>query len=251
MRRHARSIVKLAVLGLFLCAAVSLFGHFAWLSPVSAKAALGDMVTVRMFSGHAFPAGGEPVTGIDLKMTVFPPAGKGLALAPADRGRGLEAAFKAESAGVYRVACEYDRGVISRTPEGWKPGGKSRHPNATDVIKSYNAFLCAVGVSSPVPASGAPLGLKYELVWTRQSRRLTVMALAEGKPVAASEISIVIGEGDAKAAGKTDASGPSGIEGPEGVRGPILLIGSLSRPMPAGSEYNAERTGATYFLNWE
>lgn len=245
------SVAKRAAVALSLCGAAAVFAHFAWLSPAPAKAAVGETVIVRMSSGHSFPTGGEPVKDIDLKLTAFTPSGKSVILAPADNGQGLEAAFKVESEGVYVVAGEYDRGVVSRTPEGLKPGGKSKNPNATSTMKSYSSFICTVRASAPVPLSSVPLGLRFELSWKREGRSLSVSATAEGKPVEAAEISAVVGSGDAKAIGKTDAAGGIAIEIPESFRGPILLIGSVSKPMPSGSDYDTDRTGCTVFLDWE
>lgn len=240
-----------AVLGLFLSAAVSLLAHDTWLSPTPSTAKLGETVTVQLASGHSFPAAGEPVKGVELKMTVFDPHGQSILLVPADKGRGPEAAFEVLAEGFYRVACEYDRGVISRTPAGWKPGGRSVHTNATSVLKAYNSFLCAIRTSGAPLDSPGPLGLLFEVSWMREGRRLIVLATSGGNPVGGAEISAVIGSGDARSAGKTDAAGRLAIEIPEAFKGPIFLAGSVSRPMPAGSEYDAERTSSSYYLTWE
>lgn len=249
--KPASRLVAPAAAGLLLSGAVSLFAHFAWLAPAPQTAKVGETVVVLLVSGHSFPASGEPVKGIDVKMIVVDPAGKSAVLIPADKGRGLEAAFKVESEGLYRVASEYDRGVISRTPEGWKPGGKSKHPNATSALKSYNSFLCAVKTPGAALTSSAPLGLGFEISWAREDGRLIALATAESRPVEGAEISAVIGSGDAKPLGKTDAAGRISIEIPEKFKGPVLLTGSISRPMPAGCDYDAERTSSTHFLTWE
>lgn len=248
---RASRLIKRAAVGALLCGAASLFAHFAWLSPAPAKARIGDLVTVRLLSGHAFPDSGEPVKDVELKTIVIAPSGKPVILVPADRGRGPEGTFKAEAEGIYRVVSEYDRGIISRTPDGWKPGGRSKNPNATSVIKSYNAFICAVRTSDRAPISVAPLGLRFEVSWTRDGRNLSVLATGGGEPIKAAEISAVIGSGDARSIGSTDAAGRIVLEIPQGFRGPILLIGSVSKPMPPGSDYETERLGATHFLTWE
>jgi uncharacterized GH25 family protein len=243
--------LKRIVLGLFLNGAVLLFAHYTWLSPVPSTAKVGETVTVLLANGHAFPTSEEPVKGVELKIAVFDPFGKSTALTAADKGRGPEAAFKVETEGVYRVASEYDRGVISRTPEGWKPGGKSKYPNATSVLKAYNSFLCTVGTVAASTGSSGPLGLIFEVSWTREGRKLIVLATARNKPVEGAEISAVIGSGEAKPMGATDVAGRIAFEIPEAFKGPILLIGSISKPMPAGSDYDAERTSSSCFLTWE
>jgi hypothetical protein len=249
--KPASRLVTSAAAGLLLSGAVSLFAHFAWLAPAPQTAKVGETVAVLLASGHAFPANSEPVKGIDVKMIVVDPAGKSAVLIPADKGRGLEAAFKVETEGLYRVVSEYDRGVISRTPEGWKPGGKSKHPNATSTLKSYNSFLCAVKTPGAALKSSAPLGLGFEISWTREDGKLIVLATAKSRPVEAAEISAVIGSGELKPMGKTDASGRLEFAIPGGFQGPILLMGSVSKAMPAGSDYDAERTSSTHFLTWE
>jgi uncharacterized GH25 family protein len=250
-RRPVPAAVKRAALGFILCGAVSLFAHYTWLSPAPAEAGVGDTVTVLLASGHAFPVAEAPVQGVALTMTVFDPSGKPVALAPQDKGRGPEAAFKAEVAGLYVVAGELDRGVISRTPDGWKPGGKSEHPNAVSAMKSYNSFLCAVRTSGPAPTSAAPRGLAFEISWKREGRRLSALATAANTPVEGAEISVIIGSGDSKPTGKSDAQGKVGIDIPEGFKGPILVIASLSNPAPAGSDYDLERKSSSHFLTWE
>jgi len=243
--------VKRAVLASLLCGAVSLFAHYTWLSPAPPTAKAGDTVTVLLAGGHSFPEAEAPVQGVALTMTVFDPSGKPVALTPEDKGRGPEASFKAEAEGLYLVAGEFDRGVISRTPDGWKPGGKSEHPNAVSSMKSYSSFLCAVRTSGTAPTSAAPRGLAFEVTWKREGRRLTALVTAGNKPVEGAEISVIIGSGDSKPMGKSDAQGKAGIDIPEGFKGSILLIGSLSKPAPAGSDYDLERKSSSHFLTWE
>lgn len=243
--------VKRAALASLLCGAVSLFAHYTWLSPAPATAKAGETVTVLLASGHSFPEAEAPVQGVALTMTLFGPSGKPAALTVADKGRGPEAAFKVEAEGVYLVAGELDRGIISRTPDGWKPGGKSEHPNAVSAMKSYSSFLCAVRTAGTPLTSAGPQGLAFEATWKREGRRLTVLMTAGAKPVEGAEVSVIIGSGDSKPMGKSDAQGKVGIDIPEGFKGSVLLIGSLSKPAPAGSDYDLERMSSSHYLTWE
>ncbi len=250
MRFVARA-VRAGVLGLVLGGAAAALAHYTWLSPLPSAPKVGETVTVRLASGHAFPAGEGPVSGLDLKMTVFDPSGRAVVVPLADGGRGLEAAFEPGIEGVYRAACEYDRGLISRTPEGWKPGGRTRYPEATGILKSYSSFLFAIGTSGASLRSSAPLGLAFELSWTREEHGFLVRATTKGRPVEGAEIAVIIGSGEARPAGKTDASGGIAIEIPEAFRGELLLTGSISRPAPTGSDYDEERMSASFYLPWK
>jgi len=240
-----------AVAGLCLLGAVSLFAHYTWLSPVPSTFKPGETVTVLLASGHAFPAAEQPLKGVDVKAKVADPAGRTTVLEVADKGRGPEATFKTGPEGLYRVAGEYDRGVISRTPEGWKPGGRASHPDASSVIKSYNSFLCAVRTPGTALDSAAPLGLAFEVSWSRTGRGIAVLVTAGGKPVEGADVSIILGSGEAKPAGKTGSAGRVDIEIAEPFKGPVLLTGSVSKPAPAGSDYDAERLSSSYFLTWD
>lgn len=245
----SRTAVRFAAgLGL-LGGAALLSAHTAWLAPAPAKVKAGGPVTIIVSSGHSFPVPEEPVKGLDLKMTVIGPDGRTSIVIPADKGRGLEASFPTSAEGLYRATVEYDRGVISRTPDGWKPGGRSKYPAAKTVVKSYNSFICAVRTEKAGPAAPAPVGLAFELSWKTEGGRLVVLATAHGKPVAAAEISAVFGSGDIKPAGKTDTSGRLVVGIPAGFHGPVLLAGSVSKDMPAGSDYDAERSASSYYFS--
>jgi uncharacterized GH25 family protein len=243
--------IERIVLGVVVFGAVSLFAHYTWLLPTSSIAKIGGIATVRIANGHSFPSEGEPVKDIDLKMIILDPAGKSVALKMVDKGKGLEASFKTEIEGVYRVASEYDRGIISRTPEGWKPGGKSKNPNATSVLKSYNSFISAVRTSSAPFFSASPMGLAFEISWARNGHKLVALVTTKGTAVENAELSVIIGSGDAKSMGKTDSAGRIAFEIPNTFKGPILLMGSISKPMPANADYDAERMSSSYYLNWE
>lgn len=240
-----------AVAGLCLLGAVSLFAHYTWLAPAPSAVKAGETVTVLLASGHAFPAAEQPLKGVDVKAKVADPAGRTMVLAVADKGRGPEATFKTGPEGLYRVAGEYDRGVISRTPEGWKPGGRAAHPDASSVIRSYSSFLCAVRTTGTAPGSAAPLGLAFEISWSRTAGGVTVLVTAGGKPVEGADVSIILGSGEAKPAGKTGSAGRVEIEIAKPFKGPVLLTGSISKPAPAGSDYDAERLSSSYFLTWD
>ena len=231
--------------------AALLFAHYTWLSPVPSTVKAGEPVTVLLANGHAFPAAEEPLKGVEMKAKVADPAGRTTALEVADKGRGPEATFKTGPEGLYRVAGEYDRGVISRTPEGWKPGGRAAHPDAASVIKSYNSFLCAVRTAGTALGSAAPLGLAFEVSWSRTAGGVAVLVTAGGKPVEGAEVSIILGSGEAKPAGKTGAAGRVEIEIAESFKGPVLLTGSISKPAPADAGYDVERLSSSYFLAWD
>lgn len=246
-----KRLVTPALAGLCLLGAVSLFAHYTWLAPAPSAVKPGETVTVLLANGHAFPAAEEPLKGVEMKAKVADPAGRTTVLDVADKGRGPEAAFKTGPEGLYRVAGEYDRGVISRTPEGWKPGGRTSHPGASSAIKSYNSFLCAVRTHGTALDSAAPLGLAFEVSWSRTARGIAALATAGGKPVEGADVSIILGSGEAGPAGKTDAAGRVEIEVAETFKGPVLLSGSISKPAPAGSDYDAERWSSSYFLTWD
>jgi uncharacterized GH25 family protein len=247
----SRTVVRIGVAAVFLGGAVLAFAHSAWLAPAPGKVRAGSPVAVVLASGHSFPRSEEPVKGLDLKMKVIAPDGKTEVVGTADKGRGLEASFPTSSEGLYRAVIEYDRGIISQTSEGWKPGGRSNYPSARSVIKSYNSFICAVRTLKAGPAAPAPLGLAFELSWKAEGGRLAVMATDRGRPVASAEISAVFGSGDIKPIGKTDASGRLTIEVPVDFHGPVLLTGAISKEMPAGSDYDAERSSSTYYFTWD
>ncbi len=245
-RPMARAFLTLCSWGV-----ASLFAHYTWLSPAPPTVGAGEPVTVLLANGHAFPAAEQPLKGVEIKAKVADPAGRMTALEVTDKGRGPEAAFRTGPEGLYRVAGEYDRGVISRTPEGWKPGGRAAHPDAASVIKSYNSFLCAVRTSGAVLGPAAPLGLAFELSWSRTAGGVAVLVTAGGKPVEGADVSIVLGAGEAKPAGKTAASGRVEIEIAGPFKGPVLLTGSISKPAPADAGYDAERMSSSYFLTWD
>ncbi len=231
--------------------AALLLAHSTWLSPAPSTVKAGETVTVVLLNGHAFPAAEEPLKGIELTAKVVDPSGRTTALEVADKGRGPEATFKTGSEGLYRVAGEYDRGVISRTPEGWKPGGRAAHPDASSVIKSYNSFLCAVRTAGTAPGSAAPLGLAFEVSWSRTAGGIAVLVTAAGKPVEGADVSIIIGSGEANPAGKADAAGRVEIEIAKSFKGALLLSASVSKPAPADAGYDAERLSSSYFLTWD
>jgi len=245
------SSLKRSALGVTLYGAASLFAHYTWLSPTPSTAKIGETVVVRLGNGHSFPVSEELVKDIELIMTVVDHSGKPTILVPTEKGKGLEASYKVETEGVYRVACEYDRGIISRTPEGWKPGGRSKYAKAMSVLKAYNSFLSVFKTSAASILSVDPIGLVFEISWRREGLKLLILATTKGNPIEGAEISAIIGSGDAKPIGKTDKAGRIEIEIPDAFKGLILLMGSISKPMPVGFDYDAERKSSSYFLNWE
>lgn len=231
-------------------AATIAFAHFVWIGPVSPVLEKGKTARVQIGNGHEFPKSEAALSLENLKIFVEMPSGKRMDLQAAKEGTFLTAGFPVDETGTYRIAFIQDRGILSRTPAGMKPGGRDRNPTATQTMKLYRSAVAYAAAGGAVKPPAKPLGLTFEMTGQRSGNQMMLTVLQEGRPVANADIKVVwMGEHE-KPAGKTGADGKFTYNAPAGAKGPMLLLASLQRKAGESLGYDTETFSTALHVSW-
>jgi len=226
-----------------VCAA-SLFAHYTWLAPADSSWQVGKAVTLRIGHGHKFPASEEAIGTRNLELFVIAPSGARTVVPAKSQGTAVEGVFTVKESGPHRAAFVSDRGIVSRTPNGVRPGGRDKNPNAA---QAYRTVRTAVAYSGSAPAK--PLGLEVELTVALANGVWEVTLLRHGKPVAGAEVEVfVAGAAKAVSAGKTGANGKVTYK-PTG-KGAAMFFAEMKDPAPAGLHHDFVNYSTALYVTW-
>lgn len=231
-------------LALAAACAAALCAHYTWLAPSETNWQVGKTVTLRIGHGHKFPASEEAIGTRNLEMFVVAPSGARTAVPAQAQGAAVEGVFTVKESGPHRAAFVSDRGIVSRTPNGVRPGGRDKNPNAA---QAYRTLRTAVAYSGAAPAK--PLGLEVELTGALVNGVWEVTLLRHGKPVAGAAVEVFLaGAPKAVSAGKTGPGGKVTYK-PTG-QGPAMFFVELKDPAPAGSQHDFVNYSTALYVTW-
>jgi hypothetical protein len=214
--------------------------HFTWVAPVAGPLQVGKQATIGVFHGHHFPEGEEKIDATFATANAIPPSGRvvSLSLVPGDKA--VTAVYTPRQAGLHRIVCSQDRGVVSRTPQGVKPGGRDRNPDAAQSYKVYRSSIAYLWAGQPGTLSANPTGLEFEMTAARQQGEWVLTVYSSGKPAAGVEVGVFhAGAKDEIAAGKTDSQGVLRYKSPGGIAGAVLFSADWKAKPPAGAAYDS------------
>jgi hypothetical protein len=207
-----------------------LFAHYTWLT-TEAPFEKGKTATIVVGHGHRFPATGEAIDAKGLQLRVVSPSGATTPLRPRQEGARWVAEFPVRESGPHRIVLEQDRGVSSRTPDGVRPGGRDRNPNA---IQAFRTYRSAVSYTAAGPVK--PLNLDFELLAQPAGAGWQLQLLRSGAPVPGALIEMLAPGENAVKIGTTDSGGRLSYN--KAVPGPVVFAVELSVPAPAGAGYD-------------
>lgn len=237
--------------GVAVCAAgAALFAHATWIAPVDGSLEVGKSVTVQIGNGHAFPQSESALSPQNLEMFAVAPSGGKVELKPVKSGSFLTAAYAVREAGVHRFVFVQDRGVMSRTPRGLKPGGRDQNPDAIQSRKVYSAAVAYAGTAGTSLAPAAPLGLTFEMTPHRTKEAVLVSVLLNSKPVAGVKIRAVLPGHKEQEVGATGTDGQFTYRVPSGLNGGFLLVATHSQRAAAGENYDTANYSTAVHLTW-
>jgi len=226
------SFAVLAALPISLLGAGSAAAHAQWLLAHASVCAPGDSVRVELGSGHAFPQSDTAEDPEEAAVWSVAPDGTRRRLTMRVQGSRLESVFVPDSYGCHRLFFEVDRGLISRTAEGWSDGGRDRWPDAEQCLHYFIGSSTCVSCGSGVwesAALGLPLEVQVEAI---EAGSVVVRAYLAGAPAPDLEIRLWDAATGFALLGRTDADGRYHIAGDLATDDGLFL-------------------SATYYRDWE
>jgi hypothetical protein len=238
-------------LGAAVCVAgVGLFAHATWIAPVEGPLEVGKSVEVQIGNGHAFPRSESALSPQNLKVFAVAPSGAKADLKPVKSGTFVTATYAVREAGMHRFVFVQDRGVMSRTPQGLKPGGRDQNPGATQSMKMYRAAVAYAGTPGADLAVRASLGLTFDVIPRRTKDSIIVTALLNSKPAAGAKIRAVLPGQKEQELGATGSDGKFTYRVPSGLNGPFLLVAAHSEKAGPGETYDNADYSTALHLSW-
>jgi uncharacterized GH25 family protein len=251
--RKAGSMNKLfrilSIAGIFMIISSLSYGHMSWIR-IEKTGDAGESFKITVAHGHKFPQGEERLSAEFLKIYYVSESGVKSPFNFEKPAAGLSGLFKVVEPGIQRFSFIYDRGVMSKTTQGWKTGGKDKYPKAIGRIRTVQTGTSLLKTGSTAWNEIAPVGLPVELLPVKFGKEITVSLLKDGKAYAGADIIIQLPGKDEKAVGKTDSKGEIKIVFPV-EKGEILIGAEFRIDNPAGSEVNRENYAASLYLNLE
>lgn len=240
--------IKSSVFVAALMAATTLSAHFAWVETSSATLKAGQATTVKIGFGHEVGNSESAVSLDGLTLWAVAPNGEKSALTPRVDGKWVVADFKAKSAGVYRFVLAQDRGVMSQTTKGYKPGGRDVHPDAKKSMKMWRSAVAYAWTDGASHSAGKPLGLPIEVLADRKGDSVELTVLRDGKTVSGAEIGMnVPGKEEADPVGKSGTDGKFTHKLP--AKGPALFLVTTADPAPKGANYDTYNLTTVVVVN--
>ncbi len=230
--------------GALLLAAVPLLGHSTWIAVVPHPLVVGKAAKVQIGNGHQFPLS-ESAMGVDgLQMFAVAPSGARTTLQPHKEAAFVRSDYTVREAGLHRFAFVQDRGIVSRTPQGLRPGGRDKNPKALQALKMYRSAVAYSGTAD----KPKPLGLTFELLGACSRDSLILTLLLNSKPLQGVGIGIVWPGGKEEKLGATGIDGTFTYRIPAGTKGPLLLEATHTENAPAGSPYDTSSYSTALYL---
>lgn len=224
--------------------------HFAWID-LAGTLKTGQTATIRIGFGHDLGKSESAISLDGTSVFAIAPSGAKSALTPKVEGAWLVAGYPVKEAGSHRAYFTQDRGVISQTTKGYKPGGRDVHPDAKKSYRSWRSGMVYASTADAKAVPGKPLGLALETVAEKSSDGYAITVYRDGKPAADAEISGAWpGEEEAQPVGRADKSGRFVYKVPAGKKGAFLILASVIEPAPKGANYDTANFSASVLLNW-
>jgi uncharacterized GH25 family protein len=231
-------------------AVTMLFAHVTWIAPVDAPLEVGKSAKVQIGNGHGFPESESALDPGNLKLFAVAPSGAKSDLTAVKAGAFLTADYTVREAGLHRIVIENNRGVVSRTPQGLKPGGRDQNPGATQSMKIYRSAIAYTGTAGASIGNPSPIGLSFELIPHRTKDAMAVTLLSYGKPCAGATISVFWPSRKQEDVGTTGADGKFTYRVPDGMKGQFLLAAAQSEKASAGEKYDTSDYATALYLTW-
>lgn len=232
-------------------AALSLSAHVVWIESAVPQLEVGKKALVRIGNGHDIARSESALSIGGVEMWVVTPANSKAPLTPVVNGPWVSSEYQVPGPGVYRFVMSHDRGVLSSTPAGLKPGGRDVHKNAVRSMKVWRS-ASAIGMTQGATMGALkPLGLVFELVGHRRGNAMELMVVRDGKPQAGVNIVIATpGKAEEDSIGKTDAAGKLSYKVPEGVKGPVVFAASITEPAEKTANFDTYNYSSSLYLRW-
>jgi len=241
-----RSLGRFAGTGLLLAGIVG--AHYTWIAPVTLVK--GKVAKITIGHGHRFPESEESIAAAQVKAFAVAPSGRRSALNAAKAGKAVTVEYRPAETGTHAIGFVQDRGVMSRTPGGVKPGGRDANQDATQAIRVIRTAV-AFASTGKVSPSGRPLGLEIELVPQVKASAVTLQLLRSGRPLAGTAVYVLTaGQDEPKEAGKTNAQGSLNYAIGAALKPPVLFIASASEPAAKGANHDVSNLSTSLYLNW-
>lgn len=172
---------------------------------------------------------------------VMTPSGARYSLSPAANGNEVTAPYTPKENGLHRVVYVQDRGVSSRTPNGVKPGGRDKNPDAAQASRTFRSAVAYLPVGKNGNVDAKSVGIEVEIAGKLQLGGAWDLELSRnGKPEVGIAIQVfTAGAHDAVAIGKTDANGRLAYKpAAANVARPLLFWAEWKAAPPAGAAYD-------------
>jgi uncharacterized GH25 family protein len=219
--------------------AATAFGHFTWVAP-SGELAAGKPIKIMVAHGDRFPHGDEAINAAQVKLWMLSSSGVKTDLKPVATKTAVLADFTPTQTGPHRIVFTQDRGVMSRTPKGVKPGGRDQNPGATESFALLRSGLHYLGSNT---AALPALGLDLELTAHADKGNWNLQLLRGGKPVAGETVKVLLNNQEEGAAvGKTDANGKLVFKPAAGYKGPVLFLAEVKEKLTGAIDYRTIST---------
>lgn len=217
--------------------AALLLAHYTWVT-TEKPFEKGKTAVIVVGHGHRFPATGEAIDPKGLQLSVVSPSGAKTPLRPRRDGARWIADYPVKESGAHRIVLVQDQGVMSRTPDGVRPGGRDKHPSAIQAFRTYRS-----AVSATAGGAAQPLGLEFELLAEPEGAGWRLQVLRAGRPVAGALIELLAAGENAVKIGQTGADGRLRYMKP--VSGPVAFSVEMSFPAPSGAGYDTANLAAS------
>lgn len=223
--------------------------HYTWIAP-PARLTQGKESRILIGHGHQFLVSEEAIAVAQVKAFGVAPGGRRSELKAVRVGKALEVVYTPLEPGTHLLGFVQERGVMSRTPAGVKPGGRDANPNASQALRLVRTATAYASTSTTAP-EGKALGLEIEIVPRFSTSSIVLQVLRSGKPLAGVAVQILVGgQEQPKELGKTDAGGKLSYSIASGSKPPALFLASVAEPAAKGANYDTADLSTSLLLNW-
>jgi hypothetical protein len=199
--------------------------HAQWLLVREPLCSVGDTITVELGSGHDFPKSDMAEAPDEAAVWAVAPDGTRQRLSMNPRETDLSAWYVPGQEGCHRVFFEVNRGVISRTAEGWQDGGRDIWPE-TELCLNYFIGAMTFVAASDLTLGGTPLGLPLEVqIDAVEPEALMLRVYRGGASAGDQEIRLWQSENGFVSVGRTDTEGRFRLDA-DLVKDDFVLIGA-------------------------
>jgi uncharacterized GH25 family protein len=237
------------------CALLVLFvsmarAHLSWIRLPEPPLAVGVPTELSLDHGDVFPVSEDSLPIDHVTARVIGPDGFEASLALTEEESRLTCRCVPPAEGMYVFSYIYDPGVMSKTLEGWRIGGKDEYPKAFDRLRGIQTAVAYIRTAAGAWGEIRPLGLPLELVPTAIDEHLTLTLLKDSAPFAGAEILFLPAQEEARVVGRTDEAGRVETTLPDGFAGEALFGVKIKLPMPADFEFDRDVFFTTLCLDF-